>query len=302
MWQAWLRQSRAINSKDIMNNFQRKILVKVAICLSIFLISACGGGGGGGGSSAAFDLIKEIFDNTMVGGYQTVGSSINDGLNSSGSVGCGFSANDANSQPVADSKIIGLGGKVNSSTPVEYCATVNGEVGCFKKIEKAYIEDGRSGASIIVNMTLTGLVQNHETRVDFNSVNNYATMESVTKNSSITTGVNCPYPTGTQTADAINGAWSGYKISYNTNTKSGVSAVATVNCSGQVCTVTDGTTTTATLSTFSNYGVWRTASGASKFSGASISSDKLLLSMFVCSAPLDESKTFDSCAFYTLKR
>ncbi len=46
MWQAKLRQSRAINSKDIMNNLQRKILLKAAICLSIASMAACGGGGG----------------------------------------------------------------------------------------------------------------------------------------------------------------------------------------------------------------------------------------------------------------
>ena len=151
-------------------------------------------------------------------------------------------------------------------------------------------------------MILTGLVPNHETWISYSSTDNFANIRSATKNSSITQAQNCPQPATTQTADAINGAWTGYKLSYALTSKTGTSTVASLNCANQVCTITDGASTVAALPSFSSSGAWKTAVGASKFVGASISSDKSLLSMFVCNAPLDESRTFDNCGFYSFKR
>jgi len=104
-----------------------------------------------------------------------------------------------------------------------------------------------------------------------------------------------------QSATAIDGNWTGYKATYNTNTKIATAATVSISCINQVCTLSDAPSATISLSQPTN-GTWTTSANTPKFAAAAISVDRQLLSVFVCSAPLIESQALDSCVFYTFKR
>ena len=131
-----------------------------------------------------------------------------------------------------------------------------------------------------------------------------ASVESQAKDTSITDGGNCGSSMirVTQTKEAVNGDWTGYKTTYAPVTQTGSTVAAKASCANQVCTILDSSAVTITLSNFIySSGAWLTATGASKYAGASISVDRQLLSMFVCNSPLEEAKTFENCSFYTFR-
>jgi hypothetical protein len=212
-----------------------------------------------------------------------------------------------------EAEVLKQGGSVTSSSSTEWCGTAAGESICLKQIDKVFVIDSRTAQQNYVELYMTGLVTNRMTFIYFDSHNyNFsngqyeplAVVETSSRDTSIPEGAagcsNQIQPT--QTKDAIDGNWTGYKATYDPLTINGSTAAATVSCLNQSCTISDIPGVTFTLSDFRSGGTWKTAAGAQKLAGATISADRQLLSMFVCNAPLDESKTFENCSFFTLKR
>lgn len=271
--------------------------IAIAATATAFLTACGGGGAGGGGSSTA--LFQYIQANTF-SGYTYVGRGINDNdLTSSGTSGCGVVTSPIPDQATVEARVTSLGGSVITSTPTKWCGTASGQTGCFIQADKFFVIDNRT-AQTDVEIDMPGLVADRMTVVKYNSQYLPALIQSTTRDSTRTSTSNCPAMVS-QPANAIDGNWSGYKATYDTNTKTAVSTTASVSCTNQACTLSDASTTSIALSQLYN-GTWSTSANAPKYAGASVTDDRQLLSMFVCSAPLIESQALASCSFYTFKR
>ena len=275
-----------------------KNTIKLTLASSaMVLLTACGGGGDGGGGGTTSSVFQYIQANTF-SGSTTVGLQINDDTQSYSS-GCGISS-PIGDQATTEARLATLGGTILTSTPTKWCATASGETGCYIQADKVYVIDSRNGLTTDIEIGMPGLVANRKTVVEYNSQNLDATIYTTTLDSTRTNALNCP-AMATQSADAVDGNWSGYKATYDSNTKTAASVTASISCTNRVCTLSDAPTTTITLSQLNN-GTWSTSANAPKYAGASISDDRQLLSVFVCSAPLIESQALASCGFYTFKR
>lgn len=270
--------------------------IKYTLALSaLALLGACGGGGGGGGaSSSVFDY---ILANTF-SGYTEVGLRINDDTESSSS-GCGVNS-PISDQSTVEANVASLGGTVITSTPTKWCGTASGQTGCYIQADKIFITDLRTAQSTDIEINMPGLVADRMTVVDYKSQNLAAAIQSRSRDSTRTDALNCPAMV-TQPANAIDGNWSGYKATYDVNSKTAASVSTSISCVNRVCSLSDAPAATIALSQLNN-GTWSTSANAPKYAGASISDDRQLLSVFVCNAPLIESQAFTGCGFYTFKR
>ena len=187
-----------------------------------------------------------------------------------------------------------------TSTPTKWCGTASGQTGCYIQADKIFVIDSRSGLTTDVEIDMPGLVADRMTVVKYNSQYLAATMETRSRDATRTNSLNCPTMVS-QSANAIDGNWVGYKAMYDTSAKTAASTSVSITCTNLACTLTDAPTSTVALSQLYN-GTWSTSANAPKYAGASISDDRQLLSMFVCSAPLIESQALASCSFYTFKR
>jgi hypothetical protein len=292
--------------------------------LTLLILVSCGGGGGGGGGEASGggavtpDLFQNLIANVFTGGDRNVARLVTDsGEDNTG--GCGYTEAYSD-RATLEAGLLRAGGSITSSSPTEFCGTVAGESSCIKQFDKAFVFDMRyqSPQQNRIELYMTGLVANRMTVIEFDSRTynffngQYApstTLQARSLDTSIfegavlAGGASCStQQQPTQTKDAIDGNWTGYKATYSPITTNGATASATVSCVNQSCTTSDSAGVTFTLSDFNSVGSWKTAAGAPKLAGGAISTDRQLLSMFVCSAPLDESKTFENCSFFTLKR
>jgi hypothetical protein len=193
-----------------------------------------------------------------------------------------------------------IGGTVVSSTPTKWCGIASGETSCFIKSDKIFIIDSRTAQSTNVEIYMPGLVADRMTVVSYDSENSDVSIETNSRDSTRTDSSNCPAMVS-QTANAIDGNWSGYKATYDLNAKTAASISVSISCVNRVCTLSDAPAATVALSQLNN-GTWTTSANAPKYAGASISDDRQLLSVFVCSSPLIESQALASCSFYTFKR
>ena len=288
---------------------------KLSFLLFTVLLIGCGGGGGGSGSSsnggATPDLFQSLSTNVFTGGYRSVSKVVADTGNTT-ITSCGYQGAFYDRATI-EAELLKQGGSVTISTSTEWCGTAAGETGCIKQFDKVFVIDSRSAQQNTVDLYMTGLVANRMTVITFDSLTyNFsngkyeplAVVETSSRDASIPEGAagcsNQIQPT--QTNDAINGNWTGYKATYDPLTIKVSTAAATVSCVNQSCTTSDLPGVTVTLSDFRSGGTWEAAAGAPRLAGATISADRQLLSMFVCNAPLDESKTFENCSFFTLKR
>ena len=272
----------------------------VIAALSAAMLMACGGGSSSGtppvvGASSA--LFQALQANTY-SGYTDVGSNINDSSSNSSS-GCGIYS-PVSDQAAVEAKITSLGGTVGASTPTKWCGTASGVTSCLLQFDKFFVSDVRAAQVNMLQIDMPGLVSDSRTVVKYISQDSSASIRTETRDSTRMNSSNCPVM-ATQTANAIDGSWLGYKATYNTSNWTGTSTSVNISCVNQVCTLSDAPTTTITLRQVNN-GTWSTIANAQKYAGASVSDDRQLLSLFVCSAPLIEAQTFASCSFYTFKR
>jgi hypothetical protein len=257
------------------------------------------------------ELFQSLSANVFTGGHRDIGKRV---TNSGGDMinSCGY-MEPFYDRATTEESLAKVGGYVTSSSSTEWCGTGAGESGCLKQFGRVFVFDSRyqSPQQTTIDLYMTGLLANRMTVIKYDShTYNFSNGEyeptTIVESSSLDTSIlkgytNCIDQQPTQTKDAIDGNWTGYKATYSPITMNGATAAATVSCVNQSCTTFDSAGVTFTLPDF-NSGTWKTADGAPKLAGAAISADRQLLSMFVCSAPLDESKTFENCSFFTLKR
>ena len=253
--------------------------------------------GGRGGPAPVYSELFDALASELNGGFRTRGALVTDGTPELVDV-CGIST--VSTREEAEAQLRGAGGTITSSTPTEFCGTLEAESACFKLLGNVIVIDDRMPGLTVVDLTLTGLLPGRATEVAYGSDFGPAIIGSRTRDPSIrdVPCSNASLPTPTRAA--INGNWYGYEFAYSLASRSGTTTPSTMRCANLTCSVLGGTSATFTLS--ADPLPWHTVQGAPRVAGMEISTDLQLLSMFVCSSPLDESKTFESCAFYTFRR
>lgn len=277
-------------------------VIQYGICTESCTAPLVAKGGFCSPASSTTDLFQAYAENVIVGGFHSVSVYVSDSIQGGGA-GCGDKA-PFYDRATFEANVMAAGGSVTRSTPNEFCASDGALTQCLKKIDDTLVMDKRDAQDYSVELFMTGLVNGQMTYVNFDTQTNMASVESQAKDTSITNGGNCGSSMirVTQTKEAVNGDWTGYKTTYAPVTQTGSTVAAKASCTNQVCTILDSSAVTITLSNFIySSGAWLTATGASKYAGASISVDRQLLSMFVCNSPLEEAKAFENCSFYTFR-
>lgn len=193
------------------------------------------------------------------------------------------------------------GGVVTVDTGNEFCAQAGSDSVCMRLIDNVAVMEERQGTNVFIYVGMIGLAQGRFTAIDQELAYDPSAYIYVrSRESSWHSGAPCP--TGsepTPSVTAINGNWLGYSFNYTPGANTGVTALATMSCANQVCTVLG--TTSATV-TFNNSIPWRTTTSSGRVAGATMSSDGTLVSAYICSAPFSKNRTFESCTFYAFKR
>lgn len=246
--------------------------------------------------------VFELFIASDNGGYRNRLISIADSIGSS-STSCGYTkietANGTTFRAMLEDSVRNSGGNVILSNPSEWCGTAMSETNCIKQFDNVIVVDGRKDASTNIEIRMLGLLSGQSSVVKFDSSSRGATLSSVTKDASVTSGSCSNTGQTTPNSDAINGSWTGYEFSYTSTTRSGATTPRSMSCANQVCTLSTG----VTLPIFSfSKGTWKTQAGGASIAGAVLTPGFQLLSMFLCNAPLDQARTLESCGFYTFKR
>lgn len=289
---------------------KQSLLLRVGSIVLTGMLTGCNGGGGGGdsGNTPAAGNTTDVIDNlnqTYTGGSRYHSLYATDGSQQSTAVyGCGYEA--FSTRAVLESEARTQGGTISVSTPDEWSGAVGSESIHFKKIGDGIMVDSRNAQETDISLYLPILLAEHMTVIEFsspkNGLNPLAKVLAATKDATIPSDSKCTVGTApTIPQDAINGQWNGYRMDYSPTTGSGSTTSANMTCTAQSCNISGMTTSPVILSEFKT-GTWRTASGSRKLAGASITADQKLLSVFLCNSPIDESKTLESCSFFTFKR
>jgi hypothetical protein len=266
----------------------------------------------------AGDLL-ESFKANAIGGYTLVVNTIDDNLSGSGS-GCGFDGSESEIYDKAyiESKVKSVSGLVTTSTSTQLCGELGNGKFCISQFDKLFVMDSL-GDKRSVEIYMTGLVENALTHIEFDSA--YGRIQSRSKVALPSNISSCPelaaqsessenrwwstigpYSIPTQSANALDGNWAGYKASYSTSSWIGTTAPASLTCVNQSCTVSDSSNSVIELQQQYGGGAWKTAVNAPKIAGAALSGDRRLLSLFLCNKPFINSQILDTCSFYTFKR
>ena len=262
--------------------------------------------------------VFDSFKANALGGYTLVSNTIDNNLSGSGS-GCGFDGSESYDKEYFENEVKSVSGLVTTSTSTKWCAEFGNQKSCFRQFDKLLILDNL-GINREVEIHITGLVENAYTHIDFDSAFG-SSIQSWSKVAVPSNISNCPglstqsvtskinWSTGqgpnsipTQPPNALDGNWSGYKATFNTSNEIGTTAVASLACVNQSCTVSDSSSSVIELQQQHGGGTWKTAVNAPKIAGAALSGDRRLLSLFLCNQPLIKSEMLNMCSFYTLKR
>ena len=306
---------------------------------SAMLIASCGGSSNCEGSALLLGAIPsascqnskdsnivassgnvfESFKAAALGVFTLVKNTIDDNLNGSGS-GCGFegSESDLFDKTFLENTFKSVPDSTISSTSTQWCVELGGQKSCISQFDKLLITDSLN-EDRNVEIYMTGLVENALTHIDIGST--YGTIQSRLKVTLPSNNSSCPElatqsetsenpwwrtsgPSSipTQSANALDGNWTGYKASYNTSSWIGTTANASLTCVNQSCTVSDPSNSVIELQQQYGGGTWKTAVNAPKIAGAALSGDRRLLSLFLCNKPFINSQMLDLCSFYTFKR
>lgn len=269
-------------------------------------ISSCTPVSDSGGSiiplpSVPTDVYEAMLENELFMGYRHVGVDVTDGTQNSSSVGCGYADPLPSSRSSFESLLINYGATITSSTTTAICASMSGESSCSRLIGGSYALQAQGPSYSEIELYLPQLIAGHMTSIEYSSSNGVANMSSVQSDLSYSSGGSCAQQSITQPASAIDGVWRGYKTRYFPSLGTGSTITASLNCSNQLCSVTDsqGDTASIQFSQQSSNGVWKGPTGATTNARAVMSLDKQLLSLYVCPAPLVESSAIENCSFYT---
>jgi hypothetical protein len=253
---------------------------------------------GEGAPAARHADVFEAFLSGSFPGYRERGLAVSDGLAST-SVGCGTSSFSDRGQ--AEGEIARLGGRVTVSTPAQFCAALGAEAFCMRQFESVVVyQESFDGRVEYIETIMTGLLPGQNTTVQFYVDEGMARVYSVTRDPFVSATGPCPNrDEPAPPASAIDGDWVGYSLRYDPAGASATLGFATLTCASQRCTLIGPTTTAFT---FTGSTAWRTGSTSQPFAGAAMSADRSLVSLFTCPTPLVESRAFESCTFFSLRR
>jgi hypothetical protein len=229
-----------------------------------------------------------------------------------GSKGCGYGYQ--RSRAETEQNVLQSGGSVVVSNFTEWCGSLAGQTACIKAFDRLLVSvEPWSPQQTITTLYMTDLLPDHWTEIEFDNLAFNAfgaarpetNVSAVSRDTSVGEGANCDISAQpTQSNEAINGVWVGYKATYSPSTMTGSTSPATLSCVSQVCTINAlSGATSVNLSIFDSTKLaWAADSGAPKMAGAAITGDGQLLSMYICNVPLDKATAFDNCSFFTFKR
>lgn len=250
--------------------------------------------------SVPTDVYEAMLENELSRGLRYVGVDVADGTQNSSSVGCGYTDPPPSSRSSFESLLESYGVSITTSTTTEICGSVSGVNACYRLIGGSYALQAQDPSYTEIELYLPQLIAGHMTSIEYSS-DGGAKMASVQSDSSIPSSGSCTPQLITQPASAIDGVWRGYKARYFPSLGTGSTITASLNCSNQLCSVTDsqGDTASIQFSQQSSSGVWKGPTGATTNARAVMSPDKQLLSLYVCPSPLVESSAIENCSFYT---
>lgn len=251
--------------------------------------------------SVPTDVYEAMLENELFQGYRSVGVDVTDGTQDISSVGCGYTDPLPSPRSSFESLLSDLGASITTSTTTTICASMGNESFCSRLIGGSYALQSDEPGYSEIDLYLPQLIAGHMTSIEYFSGDGLAKMSSVQSDLSYSSDGTCAQQSITQPASAIDGVWRGYKARYFPSLGTGLTNTAALNCSNQLCTVTDsqGDTASIQFSQQSSNGVWKGPTGATTNARAVMSLDKQLLSLYVCPAPLVESSAIENCSFFT---
>lgn len=207
----------------------------------------------------------------------------------------------SSSRQQAEAELARMGGRTVTSTPPEWCGTAEGGTSCLRQLGNAVVLDARAGPLATVFAYLPGLLDGRVTAIELDQIVSGAPVLQSRARDAAALPEDCPVQREpAPPRDAIDGNWVGYSFDYDPARGAGTTARATMACANTSCTILGTTSLTASLSHPSIQ--WRTPAGANPVAGVTLSSARDLASAFVCDAPLDVNRPFESCTFYSFRR
>ena len=243
---------------------------------------------------------SDVFDAYFAaagGGFRHRGIQVTD---AAGSTRTGCVVTTTVSRSDIEATVAQRGGRITASTPTLWCGSIGSDSVCLRQFGNVVVYEETDTGYAFSGAYLTGMFSDKFSVVekDTSDVTPNAYYYARTRDPSMTSPNPCPSEPSIP-ANAINGNWTGYSFNYSPAAHAGFTALATMSCTNPTCSILG--TSSATVS-FTQGVPWKTASGVAPLAGATMSSDQTLVSAFICNAPLDESRTFENCTFYTFRR
>lgn len=263
---------------------------RLRICCSfagLLLLTACGGGGGGDSSPA--DALFADFFAIYGGGSRSIAG---EGVNTAARAyqDCGYT--DSTSRADATQEVRTLGGSVSLETEDKWCAGAKGTTLCLVRMgdgafavdEDAGTTGGRSVEAVVglsggryagfESVILPGIVS------PVGLVSN--TVSATVRDDGIPPSGTCSNGTApTRGGSDINGSWSGKRVVYDLNNKTGYQQLHTMVCAAQACNIQTRLFIDLSFPEFAAPGVWRTDSQFIQ-GGAVMSRDGQALALWFC--------------------
>ena len=246
------------------------------------------------GPSVRFSDVFEAANAAFIGGFRERAIRVSD--TAPGASEACFEASGSLSRSGVTSDVGLRGGQVTLDTPAEFCATDRLGSFCFKLVDNAVIIEDRSNGRVLVTAALFGLADG-KVSVFENDLTSDSGGFMHARDSSWTPGTPCP-SLPILPATALDGTWTGHSLDYAPDSRAASNNLATMACANQTCTILG--TVSATF-TFGSQSSWSTSSGG-VLAGAIMSPDGSLVSAHLCSVPLVERRSFESCTFYSFRR
>jgi hypothetical protein len=254
--------------------------------------------GGDGVPDTVYPDVFDAYGDLFNGGYRERHIRVSDDTIGNG-IGCGY--NSGADRSTATNAVQSAGGQVLVDTSSTWCATAPSENACIEQFDNVAVIDDTQFGTRTIEIYMGGLIEGHLSTVVADDLS--ASVEDLsarTKDASVPSSGNCSNSDRPPlTSDAINGNWSGYGFRYSPASKTGSAVSATMACANESCTILSALSGTFS---FTNQFLFHTPSGVAPAVGATLSEDDQLASAYICSVPLDERTTFDSCTFYSFSR